>query len=274
DEAVQAAVTEVDRELLEMEKRGARFLHDTIRISKIGLLRDRAAFQDEFARQVVRDAEAGIETRIGTTADVLLRHAHDLWREVYNRLSDLRQRGDDSPVDTFVHDRDAILRDAVRETRRTLDTVDLDEEVRRILENARSALTLGGATAAGIGALAVALIAMTAFDITGGLLAGGAAATLGFVILPMQRRRAVKDFTERVASLREEIARVLTTELGEEADKAVNRVCSLVEPLEALVREQREAAAADRAESDRLGAEVDALRTEVRQRYGTAEGMG
>ncbi|MEM6328259.1 MAG: dynamin family protein, partial [Bacteroidota bacterium] len=97
DEAVQAAVTEVDRELLEMEKRGARFLHDTIRLSKIGLLRDRAAFQDEFARQVVRDAEAGIETRIGTTADVLLRHAHDLWREVYNRLSDLRQRGDDSP---------------------------------------------------------------------------------------------------------------------------------------------------------------------------------
>ncbi|MEM1057072.1 MAG: dynamin family protein [Bacteroidota bacterium] len=274
DDAVAATVTEVDRELLEMEKRGARFLNDTIRVSKIGLLRDRAAFQDEFARQVVRDAEAGIEARIGTTADVLLRHSTDLWREVYNRLSDLRQRGEAQATDTFVHDRDAILRDAVRATRRTLDTVDLDEEARRILENARSALTVGGVTAAGVGALAVALIAMTAFDVTGGLLATGAAATLGFVVLPMQRRRAVADFTERVGSLREDIARVLTTELGEEAEKAVARVRALVEPLDRLVREQREAAEADRAEAGRLTTEMDAIRRDVRQHYGAADGIG
>lgn len=274
DESIRATVAEVDRELLEMEKRGARFLDDTIRVSKIGLLRDRAAFQDEFARQVVRDAETGIESRIGTTADVLLRQTTDLWREVYHRLSDLRQRGEAGPTDTFVHDRDAVLREAVRETRRTLDTVDLDEEARRILENARAALTVSGVTAAGIGAVAIGLIAMTAFDITGGLLAAGAAATLGFVVLPLQRRRAVRDFTERVASLREEIGRVLTTALGSEADKAVAKVRALVEPLETLVREQREAAEADRAEADRLAAEVSEIRAEVRRQFGTAEGVG
>ncbi|MEL6615497.1 MAG: dynamin family protein, partial [Bacteroidota bacterium] len=136
-ETIAATVSEVDRQLLEMEKRGARFLDDTIRVSRIRLLRDRAAFQDEFNRQVVRDAEQGIEARIGEAADGLLRHAHDLWRDVYNRLASLRQRPEDSGVDSFVHDRDAVLRDAVRETRRALDTVDLDEEARRLLENAR-----------------------------------------------------------------------------------------------------------------------------------------
>ncbi|OZC01993.1 dynamin family protein [Rubricoccus marinus] len=272
-EVVGGSVSEVDRQLLEMEKRGARFLDDTIRVSKIGLLRDRAAFQDEFNRQVVRDAEKGIEARIGESADGLLRHAHDLWRDVYNRLSALRQRNETTAGDSFIHDRDAILRDAVRETRRALDTIDLDEEARRILENARSALTVGGMTAAGIGAIGVALIFATVLDVTGGILATGAIATLGFVVLPMQRRRAVKDFTDRVSALREEIGRVLRTELGQEADKAVGRVRALVEPLDTLVAEQREAARTDRAEADRLEAEADAIGAEVARRYGAAEGV-
>ena len=273
DEVVGGSISEVDRQLLEMEKRGARFLDDTIRVSKINLLRDRAAFQDEFNRQVVRDAETGIEARIGESADGLLRHAHDLWRDVYNRLAALRQRNEATSGDSFVHDRDAILRDAVRETRRTLDTIDLDEEARRILENARAALTVGGMTAAGIGAIGVALIFATVLDVTGGILATGAVATLGFVVLPMQRRRAVKDFTDRVSTLREEIGRVLRTELGQEADKAVDRVRALVQPLDTLVAEQREAAEADRAKADRLSAEADAIGAEVTRRYGAAEGV-
>jgi hypothetical protein len=256
-----------------MEKRGARFLDDTVRISKIGLLRDRAAFQDEFERQVVRDAERGIEARIGEAADSLLRHAHDLWRDVYHRLAELQQPGARGAADGFVHDRDAVLRDAVRETRRALDTVDLDEEARRILENARSALTIGGITAAGIGAVAVALIFATAFDVTGGILATGAAATLGLVVLPLQRRRAVRDFTERVSALREDIARVLTTELGQEADQAVERVRALVTPLAEVVARGQEEAAADRAAADRVEAEAEAIRGEVARRYGTAEGV-
>ena len=273
-EVVQGAVVDVDRQLLEMEKRGGRFLDDTIRISKIGLLRDRNAFREEFARQVVRDAEAGIEARIGQAADTLLRHAHTLWNDVYTRLARLRQRNEGASGDAFMYDRDAVLRDAVRETRRALDTVDLDEEARRILENARSALTVGGVTAAGIGALAVALIVATAFDITGGVLATAAAAALGFIVLPMQRRRAVRDFTERVSALREEIGRVLSAELGNEVDKAVERVRGLVAPLEAIVAEQREAARASREEADRLAAETEAIREEVARRYGRAEGVG
>ena len=272
-ETVKAAVAEVDRQLLEMEKRGARFLDDTVRISKIGLLRDRAAFQDEFERQVVRDAERGIEARIGEAADALLRLAHDLWRDVYHRLASLQEVDVRAEAGGFVHDREAVLRDAVRETRRALDTVDLDEEARRILENARSALTIGGITAAGIGAVAVAIITATAFDVTGGFLAAGAVATFGLVVLPVQRRRAVRDFTERVTALREEVARVLTTELGQETEKAVERVRSLVTPLEEVVARGQEEAAANRAAAEAISAEADAIGEEVSRRYGAAEGV-
>ena len=270
-EVVEKAVTDVDRELLEMEKRGARFLDDTIRVSRLGVLRDRNQFREEFGRQVVRDAEGQIESRIGQAADGLLRHATALWNDVYTHLTDLRKRATDAVSGSFVHDREAILRDAVRETRRVIDTVDLDEEARRILENARSALTVGAGAAAGLGAAAAILIAATAFDVTGGIVAVGAVAMLSFVVLPRQRRRAVKEFTERVDALRAELRGVLSTELSEEADTAVGRARTLVTPLSELVARQRAQSEADEAEASRLQAEAAALRAEVEQRYGAAD---
>ncbi|MGB3542922.1 dynamin family protein, partial [Rubrivirga sp.] len=176
-EITSRAVSDVDRELLEMEKRGTRFLDDTIRVSRLNLIRDRNAFREEFDRQVVRDAEARIEARLGEAADAMLRRVFELWNETYSRLAELR-RGDKAKAEGgFMYDREEVLRDVLREARRTIDQYDMGEEARRLLENARSALTLSGATAVGIGAAAIVLIATTAFDVTGGILATGALAT-------------------------------------------------------------------------------------------------
>ena len=266
-ETATNAVTAVDRELLEMEKRGTRFLDDAIRVSRLNLIRDRNAFREEFQRQVVRDAEARIETRLGEAADAVLRRVYALWNETYTRLADL-QRPDAAPRDGFLYDRDEVLRDVLREARRTVESYDVEEEARRLLENARSALTVGGVAAAGVGAAAVVLIAATAFDVTGGLVAAGALATLGLVVLPRQRRKAVQEFSERVEALRGEMRGALARELGTEADEALAKVQALVAPVEALVSESLAAAAADRAEADRLRADAAALRAEVRAAYG------
>lgn len=273
DEIAGRAVSDVDRELLEMEKRGVRFLDDTIRVSRLALIRDRNAFREEFDRQVIRDAEQRIETRLGEAADALLRRVFELWNETYARLADLK-RNDSKAEGGFLYDRDEVLRDVLREARRTIDQYDMGEEARRLLENARSALTVGGATAVGIGAVAVVLIATTAFDITGGVLAAGALATLGFIVLPAQRRRAVREFSSRVDTLRADLREGLDRELTQEVEQAVGKVRALVRPVAKLALDARAGLDAMAADADRLGAETDALRADVRRAYGAAEVEG
>ena len=273
DEIAGRAVSDVDRELLEMEKRGVRFLDDTIRVSRLNLIRDRNAFREEFDRQVIRDAEQRIETRLGEAADALLRRVFELWNETYSRLADLKRK-ETKAEGGFLYDRDEVLRDVLREARRTIDQYDMGEEARRLLENARSALTVSGATAVGVGALAVVLIATTAFDVTGGVLAAGALATLGFIVLPAQRRRAVREFSARVDTLREDLREGLDRELTQEVEQAVGKVRALVRPVAKLALDARADLDAQSAEADRLGDETEALRAEVRRSYGTAEVEG
>ena len=273
DEIAGRAVAEVDRELLEMEKRGVRFLDDTIRVSRLNLIRDRNAFREEFDRQVIRDAEQRIESRLGDAADALLRRVFELWNETYTRLADLRR--DDARAESgFLYDREEVLRDVLREARRTIEQYDMGEEARRLLENARSALTVGGATAVGIGALAVVLIATTAFDLTGGILATGALAALGFVVLPAQRRRAVREFSARVDTLRAELRGGLERELTDEVDQAIGKVRALVLPVARLALDARTSLDERAAEADRLSAEADALRSAVRSDFGAGNVEG
>ena len=261
------AVADVDRELLELETRGVRFLDDAIRVSRVNLLRDRDAFKEEFARQVTRDAERNVETRLGDAADALLRRVFELWNETYARLADLRRDGDAGGAG-FLYDRDEVLRDVLREARRTVDQYDMREEARRLLENARSALAVGGVAAAGVGTLAVVLVLATAFDVTGGVLAAGALATLGFVVLPVQRRRAVRDFSERVRALRADLEAGLRRELDGEADEAVARVRRLVEPVASVVAASRGSLDVALAEADRITTEAAALRADVEAAFG------
>lgn len=271
-EITARAVSDVDRELLEMEKRGTRFLDDTIRVSRLNLIRDRNAFREEFARQVVRDSEARIETRLGEAADAVLRRVFELWNETYARLADLRRGEKAKSEGGFMYDREEVLRDVLREARRTIDQYDMGEEARRLLENARSALTVGGATAVGVGAVAVVLIATTALDVTGGVLAAGALATLGFIVLPAQRRRAVREFSARVETLRTELRTGLDRELTEEATDAVGKVRALVRPVAALALTARQSLDGLAAEEERLTAEAATLRAEVQATHGAVEG--
>src|SRR5690606_18776356 len=142
----------------------------------------------------------------------------------------------------FLYNREEVFEDVMREARRTIDTYDLDEEARRLLENARSTAALfAGAQAAavGLGALAAVLVAATAFDVTGGIVAAGALSVVGFVLLPRQRRRAIAEFRERVEALRAALKEALAAQFTEEADEALAEVRGLIRPLVGLVEDER-----------------------------------
>ncbi len=269
-------LADVDNVLLEMERRGVRFLDDTIRVSKLGLLRDRDKFKEEFTRQVVRDAERRIEEQMGAAVDGLLRQVLSLWNRAYTHVAEQARRVSPeraSPGQPFLYNREEVFQDVMRQARRTVDAYDLDEEARRLLENARSVAALFAGTqaaAVGLGALATVVIAATAFDVTGGLLAAGALSVVGFVLLPRQRRRAVAEFTARVEALRTDLKAALTEQFTEEADEALAEVRALLRPLVELVEGERGTLETLEARRDALRAEAAALRAAVRARYGEA----
>jgi len=269
-------LTEIDAALLELERRGLRFLDDTIRISGLRLLRDRDRFKEEFARQVLRDAEREIEAAMGTSVDALLRRVLALWNRAYAFAAEQARRvpaGGASAPQAFLYDRERVFGEVSRAARRYVERYDLREEARRLLETARSAAALfAGAQAAavGVGALVGVLVAATAFDVTGGLLAAGALSVAGFWLLPRERRRAQKAFSERVDALRSELKSGLREAFDTEAEQELAGVRALVRPVAEFVGAEESALDALDGQHAALSAEAAALRAEAEGAFGKA----
>ncbi len=271
-------LAEVDNLLLEMERRGVRFLEDSIRIAGLPLLRDRDKFKEEFARQVVRDSERQIEDRMTEAVDWLLRHALTLWNRTLNTFAEQVRAGTDgrriSPARSeFVYNREEVFGGIMREAKRKIEGYNVHEEGRRLLENARGAAStfLGVeavAAAVGVGTLVATLASTAALDVTGGFITAGVLAALGLIFLPQQKRRAIADFRERVETLRVDLRKALTAQLDREIDTTLGKVSSSVAPYVKLVETER--ADLDRAEVDRstITADLARIRADVHRTLG------
>ena len=258
-------LAEVDNVLLEMERRGVQFLDDNIRMSKLGLLRNRAQFKEEFARQVVHDHERRIETQMDEAVDYLLRKSLGAWNVTLSRFSEART-GPSPASDQFAYNRAEILESIMRRARQRISGYDLHGEARRILENARNAaaLFLGTeAMAAGIGVVATLLIVGAGMDVTGGFLASGALAALGLIFLPRQRRRATAEFRERVDALRKDLRAALANQFEEELSDARERMDTLVGPLEEMVVKEKDRIAHSSAEHALLVTEIAEVESQI-----------
>jgi GTP-binding protein EngB required for normal cell division len=264
---------DVDAVLVELDRRGRDFLDDTIRVSGLGLLRDRDRFKEEFARRVLQGAEVQIEQAMGGAVDAVLRRVLGLWNRAYTFAAEQARRAPAAgPVDrTFLYDRERTFEEVRRAARQASERYDLREEARRLLENARSTAALFAGTqaaAAGLGTVVAVVVTATAFDITGGLIAAGALSAAGFWLLPRQRRRAQKAFRERVDQLRQDLHRELERRFAEEAEAALASVHAMVRPVSELVEREGSTQAELSAQRATLTEEAARLRAEVRERYG------
>ena len=268
-------LAEIDNLLFGMERRGEQFLDDHIRVGRMRLLRDRDAFKEEFNRQVIRRHEYEIEERLTDAVDWLLRNVLELWSWTQTRFNaQLRPRFAAPAHEAFQYNRAEVFDKIRREAERQAAAYDLREEARRILENARSAAALfvgAEGLAAGIGTVAALVIATTAVDVTGGFVAAGAVAVFGFLFLPRQKRKAIREFKDRVDALRADLRSALESQFAREIDDALAGGRALVAPFARYVDDER--AALERADADRraLRERLDALRTEVHDTYGAVQ---
>jgi hypothetical protein len=262
----------------DVRRRGLQFLDDTIRVSRIGLLRDRERFRRQFSDEVVRETTRQVERVVTDAVDDLLTRAmqlqQDLFRTFAARVQEGERRQDRFAADRgFAYDRREVFDGIMRQAERQIRSHDVRHEVGRIVDNVYSDTTLvmgAGVGAAAAGGLGAVLLVTSALDALGGLgLATGAAAALyGATVLPRQRAKAKGEFTDRIDTLQDEVAGALRERLDREIEAALERVWATVEPFAGFVEEEEEALSDAETRRAELVEDTERLREAVYQDVG------
>lgn len=256
----------------DIRRRGVRFLNDTIRVRRIGLLRDRERFRQQFEEQVVSETTRQIEQVVTEAVDDLLTEAMDLQQRLFrtfaDRVQETRRENRFAADRGFSYDRRDVFTAIMDEAEREIHSHDLQREVQRIVENVYSDANLvvgAGVGAATAGGLGIVLLVASALDAVGGfgLATGTAAALYGATVLPRQRRKAIDEFTERIETLQVNIQDALGQRLDDEIEEALDRVWKTVEPFAEFVDEEDASVRSAQSSLREIREEMNALKAAV-----------
>jgi small GTP-binding protein len=261
-------LSDVEKQLLEFERRGHAFFSETLRLGRVFDLLNRERIRDEFERAVVADLPGEVERRVTEIVDWMVENELALWRGLSERLARRQTAHQDRMVGRvggFEHDRARLLAEVRREAQRAVEGYDHQAEARRLAGAVRDAVA-GGALlqvgALGLGAAVTALATTTVADVTG-LLAAGTLSLVGLLLLPARRRRARLELRERVTAMRETLLARLNDAFEREIARGLEGIGEALGPYTRFVRAERERLTALRDGIDSSLAAIQALRARV-----------
>ena len=242
----QLRLADVDNILHEFEKRGDDFFESTIRLSKIFDLTDKPKIKADFEKRVIGDLPKQIELRIQEVIDWLVTSDLQQWQTVREHLTRRRSEQADRLVGQmnagFQYDRTHLLDTVGKATQRTLENYDKDSEASRMAESLQEAvgrIAIVGVGAVGLGT-AVTILATTASADVTGLVAAGAIAALGLLILPHRKQTARKQLHEKIGAMRTQLISALTAQFEKEVQKSVRRVEDALAPYTRFIKAEHE----------------------------------
>ena len=265
-------ISDIDRILLEMEKRGREFFDDNMRIGRVMDLLNRSRMQQGFEQQVVADTPQQIERKVGELVDWLVDADLRQWQDVTKHLAECRRQyqerivGDDST--RFHYDRTRLIDSVSRESQKVIDSFDRRKEARELADGARNAVAAAAAVSAGaLGLGAVIAFAATtlAADITGFIMASFVAA-LGFFILPARREKAKEQMRRKIGDVRERLSEALRAQFAQEISKSGDRIRDSIAPYSRFIRAEGEKLRTTEQELREIGAELASLRARIDKR--------
>jgi small GTP-binding protein len=262
----QLRLSDVEKVLLDFERRGHAFFEERLRLMRIHELLSKERLRKDFEAQVVADLPREVEQRVEAMVDWMVGTELRQWQDVMERLGgrqSVHAEGMVGRVDErFDYDRQRLLEAVRGEAQRAVDDYDAPAEARRLAENVRDSVAqtaLLQVSAVGLGTLVTMLATTTAIDVTG-LVAAGSLSVVGLFILPARRRRARTELAARVTALREKLLSSLTAAFERERDRSRQKVEEAIAPYSRFVRSEgdrlREARAALAAIDDGLEAVV------------------
>ena len=237
-------MADIDKILLEMERRGQDYFDDTLRIGRMFDLLNRSRIQQGYEQKVVGDAPAQIERKVGELVDWLVAADLRQWQGVTTHLAERRRQYKDRIVGDasgqFHYDRTRLIDATTRETQRVVDSYDSRREAQTIADNARNAVAAtaaAGAGALGLGTIVTLAASTAAADITGIVMASVLAA-IGFFILPAKRQKAKDEMRLKMADVRQRLTEALRKQLTQEIQGSGNRIREGIAPYSRFIRSE------------------------------------
>jgi GTP-binding protein EngB required for normal cell division len=269
DRDFQLRVADVEKVLLEFERRGNAFFEERLRLGRFRALLDRERLRRDFEQDVVSDLPRQVERRVEALVDWLVAEDLGLWQETMRllrgRLAAHAERLEGLLDDRFAYDRQERLLAVGEQAQRAVEGYDAAGEGRRLAERVREAVAgaaLLQVSALGLGAVVAALASTTAADVSG-FVAAGTLAVLGLLVLPARRRQARRELAAKVASLRETLIAALTQSVARERDRSAARVRAAVAPYESFVGSERRRLEQARSALSELARALDSIEGRV-----------
>ncbi|MCJ7715476.1 MAG: dynamin family protein [Anaerolineales bacterium] len=244
-ESFQLRMSDIIKNLLEMEQRGEDFFTEYIRLGRILDLMKKEKIQKDYEDMVVADVPSQIEQKVTAIIDWLVDANLRQWQAITNHVSEGRQKhkgrmvGD---IGNFIYDRERLINSIQKEANRVLKSYDKTREADQIArrsQNAVAATAAISAGAVGLGTLVTILATTMATDITGILLAGVMAA-LGLFIIPTRRKNAKKEMREKVKTMRDQLTKSLSTHFNHEIERGLQEIKDTVAPYTRFIRSENE----------------------------------
>ena len=263
-------LSHIDNALLDFESRGANFFEETLRLSRIFDLINKAKMKSDFEKKVVVDLPQAVEKRVEAVIDWMVESELGQWKAVTAHLEERRSAHEKRMIGklqaSFVQDRGRLLETVGAAARSAIEGYDRDSESSRLAESVRTAVAstaLLEVGAVGLGGLVAAIATTTAADVTG-ILAASALSILGLLVLPAKRRKAKTELNLKVGEVREKLMTSLRKQFEIETKASILHIQDAVAPYTRFVRAERDrletarsALEASREELERIEAAVN-----------------
>ena len=244
----EARLSEIDNLIYEMEKRGNEFFDDRMRLARVPDLLRSKQLESDFEKEVVADTPNQIERRVSELIDWMVEQDLRQWTAVSDHLTERqadyegRIVGGKGPREgTLAYDRQRLIDSIGAATSRAVDMYDKEKEAEELAQSARSAVVGTGIAGVGLGlGVAVAAASHVVFIDYTGITAGIAAATLGLLIIPARKRKAKKEYAEKLAELRTTLMDSLTSQFEREMQRSTRRLEDTIAPFTRFVRAEEE----------------------------------
>ncbi len=266
----QFRMSDIENILFEMEQRGQTYFDETFRLARVFDLLNKDRIQRDFEREVVADAPQQIEHKVVELIDWLVDSDLRQWQAVMEHLAERRRAHQqriigDVGAGSFHYDRERLIEGVAREAKRVVDGYDKAREAAAIAEGAQTAVAAAAALevgAVGLGTLVTILATTVAADVTGVLLASAVAA-LGLFIIPARRRKAIQEMHTKVASMREQLLRSLSSHFEREIERSLQRINEAIAPYSRFVRAERERLLEAKSKFEEIKIGLEKLRVEI-----------
>ena len=252
------------RLLSEFEARADKFIDASLRLGNFRTLINGRAIETQFREQAISDLPDAIERQFATMIDRFVEANLHFWEDVQAFLIRRQPPGEIART-RFSYDRHALIEGIAGSASRHIAEVTEAQLTRKLAADTEEAMkgVVGlGAGGVGIGVIGALLAGTLTADFTF-IFSGLAIGSLGLLILPARRLKALRQLRLKVTELRVSLEAIVRREYGREQERADARLQDAMSPFTRFIEGEQQRLQAAQAQATGLRGQIEGLQNEV-----------